>query len=709
MTDLTPRFRLLPALIAGLFPFCSQAAEPRVTTDQVVVTATRMEQNSFDLPVSIDVVAAEQMQFAQPMVNTSESLARVPGIYAPNTYRFSSDQQISSRGFGARSAFGVRGIRLYADGIPQSMPDGQGQMGTFDLSTADRMEVMRGPFSALYGNSSGGVLQIFTRDGKGPHRVTASAYGGSYDTWRAGVVAEGGSGGFGYIVDASRYESDGYRDHSAVRRDQANAKLTWQGDKTKVTLLLNSLDQPYNEDPQGLTRPQMEADPRQVANSTPGSPTNTYTQNAGGNKAQTHAGLNIQHQLTANDTLQVVAWGGTRETLGRLTIPFSATTVIKGSGGISYIDRDFYGVDARWSHKADTGVGPLTVTLGLNYEYMKDLRKGFENNAGEKGVLRRDEDNTVSNTGQYVQAEWAIGADWIVSGGLRHSRVRFENHDRYIRTTGFGNPDDSGSVTYTETTPVLGVVYHLNPRVNLYANAGKGFETPTFIELAYRSGGQSGLNFGLQPSTSINYEAGIKALVGDATRINAAIFHVRTDKEIVVDFTDRGRSVYDNAGETKRKGLELGVESDLTRNLKAALAYTYLDARFAERYTNTGNTKTIASGNKLPGVPANTFFGELAWKHPASGFMTALEARYSGKVYADDINSAAAGSYTIYNWRAGFEQRLGGVRLAEFLRVENVGDKKYVGGVSVNDSNSRFYFPAAERNYLVGISASIDL
>lgn len=700
MTDFTPRFRLLPCLIAGIFPFCSQAAEPRVTTDQVVVTATRTERNSFDLPVSIDVVAAEQMQFAQPMVNTSESLARVPGIYAPNTTRFSSDQQISSRGFGARSAFGVRGIRLYADGIPQSMPDGQGQMGTFDLSTAERMEVMRGPFSALYGNSSGGVLQIFTRDGKGPHRVTASTYGGSYDTWRVGVVAEGGSDSFGYIVDAARYESDGYRDHSAVRRDQANAKLTWQTEKTKVTLLLNSLNQPYNEDPQGLTRPQMEVDPRQVASAT------TLSQNAGGNKSQSHAGLNIQHQLTPNDTLQAVTWVGVRETLGRLTIPVNPAPVIRGSGGISYIDRDFSGVDLRWSHKADTSVGPLTVTLGLNYEYMKDERKGFENVLGEKGVLRRDEDNTVSNSGQYVQAEWTIGKDWIVSGGLRASRVHFENDDHYIRGV---NPNDSGNVTYTETTPVLGVVYHLNPRVNLYANAGKGFETPTFIELAYRSGGLSGLNFDLKPSTSVNYEAGVKALVGDATRINAAVFHVRTDDEIVVDATAFGRSVYDNAGETKRKGFELGVESDLTRDLKAALAYTYLDARFAERYTNTANTKTIASGNTLPGTPRETFFGELAWKHPASGFATALEARYNSKVYVDDVNSDAAGSYTIYNWRAGFEQRLGGVRLSEFLRVENIGDKKYVGGVAVNDSNGRFYFPAAERNYLVGISASIDL
>lgn len=695
------RFRPLPlaVLIAGAFAGPLHAADTRLKTDEVVVTATRIEQNSFDLPVSIDVVSAQQMQFAQPMVNTSEALARIPGIYAPNTTRFSSDQQISSRGFGARAAFGVRGIRLYVDGIPQSMPDGQGQMGTFPLSSAERMEAMRGPFSALYGNSSGGVLQIVTRDGKGPHRVTASAYGGSYDTWRAGAVAEGGVGNFGYVVDASRYESDGYRDHSAVRRDQLNGKFTWKGERTKATLVLNSIDQPVNEDPQGLSRIQMEANPRQVAAAS------TWTMNAGGNKSQTHLGLNLMHELTKNDTLQAIVWSGVRETLGRLTVPFNAAAVIRGSGGISYIDRDFSGVDLRWSHKSETWVGPLTVTFGLNYEYMKDLRKGFESVNGEKGVLRRDEDNLVTNAGQYVQAEWVIGKDWIVSGGLRSTRVYFENKDRYVRGI---NPNDSGDATYNQTTPVLGVVYHLTPRVNLYANAGKGFETPTFIEMAYRPGGLSGLNFALQPSTSRNYEFGIKSLIGDTTRINTALFDVVTEKEIVVDSTPfPGRTAYGNAGKTKRKGLELSVESELAKDLNLAIAYTLLDAKFADSYTNSNGR--VASGNKIPGTPRSTLFGELAWQHRGSGFTTAVEARYSSKVYVDDRNTDAAESYTIYNWRAGFEQRVGGIRFSEFLRVENLGDNKYVGGVSVNDSNGRFFFPAAERNYLLGITASIAL
>lgn len=698
------RHRPLALLLASILPLAAHAAESRLTTEQVVVTATRTEQNSFDLPVSIDVISAEQMRAGQPLVNTSESLWRVPGIYAPNTTRFSSDQQISSRGFGARSAFGVRGIRLYADGIPQSMPDGQGQMGTFNLGTAERMEMMRGPFSALYGNSSGGVLQIFTRDGKGPARITGDVYGGSYDTWRAGVTAEGGSDQFGYILDASRYESDGYRDHSAVRRDQINGKLNWQlGESTRATLVVNSIDQPYNEDPQGLSRAQMRADRKQVASAS------TVTQNAGGSKTQTHVGLNLEHKLSAADSLHGVVWGGVRETLGRLTIPLNAAPVIKGSGGTSFIDRDFSGADLRWTHKASTGLGLLTTTVGLNYEYMKDQRKGWENNAGQKGVLRRDEDNIVTNTGVYAQAEWAIGQNWIVSGGLRNTRVEFENKDHYIKTAGAGNPDDSGDVTYTKTTPVLGVVYHLNPQVNLYANAGKGFETPTFIELAYQAAGNTGLNFALKPSTSTNYEAGIKALLGQGTRVNAALFKVYTDKEIVTDTSSFGRTVYANAGKTERDGLELALDSEIARDLRIGVAYTYLDARFDETYTNTTKTKTINNGNKLPGTPQNTLFGEIAWKHPASGFSTALEARYSGKVYVDDVNSDAADNYTLFNWRGGFEQRLSKVKLSEFLRVENIGDKHYVGGVSVNDANGRFYFPAAGRNYLLGISASIEL
>jgi iron complex outermembrane receptor protein len=667
----------------------------------VVITATRIEQSSFDLPVSIDVVDANAMQNGQMMVNAAESLQRVPGIVAPNQYRFSSDQQVSSRGFGARSSFGVRGVRLYADGIPQSMPDGQGQMGTFSLSSAERMEVLRGPFSALFGNSSGGVIQIFTRDGEGDPRLTGGVYAGSYETWRVGVGAEGSRAGLGYVVDVSRYQSEGYRVHSAARRDHANAKLTWKlSADSKATLVLNALDQPYNQDPQGLTRAQMESDPRQT-------PANSISQNTGGSKSQTQGGLAIEHRLGADDTLRGVAWTGIRSTLGRLSIPLNTTEVIKGSGGISNIDRDFHGTDLRWTHKADTPTGALTLTLGLDYEFMKDVRTGYENNGGAIGVLRRDEDNIVSNFDQYLQAEWKVGQDWILSGGLRHSRITFRNDDRYIRTTGVGNPDDSGGVTYSNTSPVLGAVYHLTPTVNLYANAGKGFETPTFIELAYQANGASGLNFGLQPSTSRNLETGVKALVGRSARINLALFEVRTEREIVVDSSAFGRTVYANAGRTQRRGLELSVEGRPLPELQATLSYSRLDATFSDSYRTSAGS-TILAGNQLPGTPRNTLYGELAWRHRASGFNTAIEARASSRVFVNDVNGDAAAGYTVFNWRGGFAQHLGRVELREFVRVDNLTDRRYVGGVLVNDANGRYFAPAASRNVLAGINAAIE-
>ena len=664
----------------------------------VVVTGSRVEHSSFNLPISINVVNAEQMQAGQPMVNASESLARVPGIVAPNTSRFSSDQLISSRGFGARSGFGIRGIRLYADGVPQTMPDGQGQLSTFSLSSAERMEVMRGPFSALYGNSSGGVIQIFTRDGRGSPRATASAYGGSFGTWRADLQAEGESSGLGYLIDASRYESEGYRDHNAVRRDQVNSKLTWQlSEQTKAILVLSGLDQPYNQDPQGLTRAQFETDRHQIQS-------DAIKYNTGGNKSQTQGGLNLEHRLTNEDALQAVVWTGIRQTMTRGSTAFNAAAVIKGSGGIGYIDRDFAGTDVRWSHEAITPTGPLTLTLGLTYETMKDVRTGYENNLGSQGVLRRDEDNLAFSSGQYLQAEWDLGKNWTLSGGVRRSQISYENRDRYIASSATtSNPDDSGTASYENISPVLGLVYHLNPAVNLYANAGKGFDTPAFIELAYKANGASGLNFALQPSTSVNYEAGVKALVGHHTRINLALFQISTDQEIVVDTSVAGRTVYANAGKTGRSGLELSIDSDLGNNVRTSLAYSLLDARFDESFRSSSTT--ISSGNQIAGTPRTTLYGELAWKHPASGFSTAIEARYSDKVYVDDQNSDAAAAYTLVNWRGGFEQHLGGVHFSEFLRIENVMDKNYVGGVLVNSTTP--FAPAPGRNYLLGVSARV--
>jgi iron complex outermembrane receptor protein len=671
-------------------------SRPALKAAPVVVTATRSPQSSFDLPVSIDVVEGAQITEAQPLLNAAESLVRVPGLHAPNQYRLSSDQQLSSRGFGARAPFGVRGVRIYADGIPQTMPDGQGQPGTFNLATAERMEVMRGPFSALYGNSSGGVVQIFSRDAAPEPTLSANYYAGDFDTWRAGLQFGGQFAAVNALVDASRYQTEGYRVHSAARRDQISARLAVAaGEDDRITLVASDLDQPYNQDPQGLTRAQMEADPTQAA-------PNAQLFDTGGSKAQTHMGLHWEHRVNERNALLAMVYGGQRESLQRLSIPVGVQNAVTASGGTSIIDRDFSGLDLRWRHTMPLADGTLTVTAGVNVDTMEDARTGYINNNGVQGALKRDEINSAENFDQYVQAEWQFGDDWIFSGGLRHSAVKLESEDHFIIA---GNPDDSGSVKFTNTSPVLGVLYHLSPAINLYANAGRGFETPTLIEIAYRADGGAGSNFALLPSTSRHYETGVKAILG-RTIVNAALFRAETKDEIVVNTNTGGRATFKNAGRTSRQGFELAVSGTLANNLDATLSYAYLDAQFDDAFVSgTGaSAVTVPAGNKIPGAPEGTAYAELAWRLPSLGLFTALEARYLSRIYVNDVNSDAAESSTVVNWRISFTQEFGRFTLSEFARVENVFDETYVGGVNVNDGNNRFFAPAPGRNALLGVS-----
>src|SRR5450830_15400 len=346
--------KIVPLVLLSIYGFSFSVAAEETTTPSiekiiitapVVVTATRMEQNSFDLPVSIDSIDSEKIRDGQLQANISESLVRIPGIVAQSRGQYAQDIQISSRGFGARSQFGVRGIRLYADGIPLTMPDGQGQAGTFDLGSAKSIEVMRGPFSALYGNSSGGVVQIFTEDGPPDLTLGGSFTAGSYGTQRSSVKVGGTSQEFNYTANYSHLESDGYRDHSAVRRDLFNAKLGIQlNDDNHLTIILTDLDQPVSQDPLGLTKQQWSTNPRQAIAS-------AYTFNTRVQKSQTHLGVKLDHTIDEDNTISATAYGGERKNSQYLATSIGAQTPITSSGGLSNINRDFGDVDLRYVHK----------------------------------------------------------------------------------------------------------------------------------------------------------------------------------------------------------------------------------------------------------------------------------------------------------------------------------------------------------------------
>lgn len=689
----------LAVILAATFPCIAGAADPAtVTLDSVVVSGSRIEHNSFDLPAAVDVVDAARIGADQGKVNASEALAAVPGITVQNRQNYAQDLQISSRGFGARSAFGVRGIRLVADGIPASMPDGQGQAATFNLDRAERIEVLRGPLAVVYGNHAGGVIQLFTPDGKGRPSIEGGLVAGSNNTWKADVSAQGEVAGLGYVIDTSHFATDGYRDHSKADRDQSMVKLTYKPTEDgKLTLIANTFKQ-NAEDPQGQSWAGYQANPRSVAQ-----PAIDY--NTRKSIDHTQGGLTYEHRF-GEQLVQLSAYVGQRSTIQYQSIPRANQIVPPAknaisSGGIIDFDRDFAGGSARWIGRFQLAGGKLTTTVGVDYEQSTDDRRGYENfigtTLGVKGALRRLEEDRVSSFDQYAQAEWQ-GERWTFSGGVRHSHVDFNVEDRYL-----SNGNDSGSVSYDKTTPTVAAMYRLTPAVNLYASAARGFEAPTFNEMFYSSGGGT-FNFGLKPSTSTHYEAGLKAFVGNDTRLDVAVFQIKTDNEMVVLSSSGGRTAYQNAGPTTRRGLEVALDSRWANNLSTRVAYTGLDASYDEAFTS--NLVPVHAGSKLPGVPAQTLFGELAWKHPASGFHAAVEGIARSKVYVEDSNTKqAAPAYAIANVRFGIDRQYGDLNLRTFLRFDNIFDRQYVGSVIVGDGNNRFYEAAPGRTWLAGISA----
>ncbi|OOV99711.1 MULTISPECIES: TonB-dependent receptor family protein [unclassified Pseudomonas] len=691
---------LLPGLLLGLSG-ASLAAPAPLELDPSVVTGSRSATQSFDLPYSVDSVSQQQISDGQLGINASEALSRVPGLVVQNRQNYAQDLQISSRGFGARSAFGVRGIKLLADGIPASTPDGQGQAATFNLDTAERIEVLRGPAATLYGSNAGGVIQMFSRDGEGPPRIGAETLIGSDGLSKNHLSAEGAVDGAGFVLDASRMDTDGYRDHSAARRDQTFAKVNFKpDDDSKMALIFSSLEQNGTQDPLGQTWAAYKADPRSVT-------ANALSYNT--RKSIDHQQLGMNYERYFGDaTLQVNAYTGRRSVIQYLSIPDKLgngnPNPANARGGVVAFDRKFYGGSVHWLQPITSAPGDLTLITGLDYDRSQDDRQGYSNTLngehGVKGALGRDEIDTATSLDPFAQANWLIG-DWTLQAGLRHSTMKMEVDDHFL-----SDGNDSGSKTYQKNTPSASVMYAFTPNLHGYVSAGKGFETPTQAESAYSST-TSGFNFALKPSISKQYEVGLKARIGQDTRINAALFQITTDDELVVQQSSGGRTTYQNAGRTLRRGFELGIESQLSEQWSTNLAYTRLQATYDSDFTSgSGATqKHIDKGNYLPGVPQTTLFAELNWK-PRDWVSTALEGLYRSKVYVEDSNQdKAAPGYSVFNWRTRFEQKVEHWTFHQTLRLDNLLDRQYVGSVIVGDGNGRYYEAAPGRSWYAGAGA----
>ncbi len=697
------------------------AGEAAVATEQIVITASGTEARLFETPYAVGVVDADTLRAAGPGVNLSEALTRIPGIVANNRHNYAQDLQISSRGFGARASFGIRGIRLYSDGIPASGPDGQGQVSHFDLAGAQRVEVLRGPFSALYGSSSGGVISLV---GRTPTERRASVGGdiGSHGLrqWRAAVEAPF-DGGFSLQASLSRFEIDGFRPQSSAERTLANVRLGWNGSHDRVVVVLNSLDQP-SLDPLGLTPADFAADPDRTAGvalpqDTPGQ---GFRYNTRKNTRQDQAGLSWRHRFEGAGALQdsqVALYSGRRSVTQWQSIPDTVQTAsATHPGGVIDFDRTYQGLDARLRWRwALGGERALQLVAGASADTSAEDRRGFRNFIdtpegrvlGVTGERRRDERNEVTTRDLYAQAELDLVRDWTATLGVRKGRVTFDSDDRFIVPgANPGDPplngDDSGRFAYDYTNPVAALLWRATPALNLYLSTGRGFESPTFNEVAYRAAPLTGLNSDLRGQTSRQWELGAKWRPAAGLALDLALFDIRTADEIGVLSSSGGRTVFQNVGPTRRQGAELDLRWRLAEAWSAQLAATWLDASYRQTLGGT----PIVSGNRIAGTVRTAAYAELAWQ-PRRDLALALEGRAQSDVAANDANTVFAPGHGLLALRASWALDLGPGQLELLGRIDNLGDRRVVSSVIVNEGNQRFFEPSPGRTWLVSARWSV--
>lgn len=683
-------------LLAAQTAQAQNSATPELA--EVTVRSTLQQTTLEQTPASITLIDGERMRDRQMQVNVSETLVSVPGLQLQNRQNYAQDLQLSVRGFGARSTFGVRGIQIYVDGIPSTMPDGQGQTNNIDIGSLERMEVLRGPYSALYGNASGGVINAYTERGEGKPSVESSFAIGSNGQKRLGLKAKGEANGIGYVLSASRYLTDGYRAQSAADKNQFNARLDTDPDAySHLTLVANYVDIDA-KDPGGISPADWAKNARMT---TP----NALLYNSRKSVKQTQAGLTYDRQLDGTNALRFMVYAGEREMMQFQSTPKVSQTGYKG--GVIGLKRDYGGLDARWSGKYQLGGGDFNLIAGLSANTVKEDRQGYKNFVGNQlgvvGDLVRDERNTLTNIDPYVQASWAFAPRWKLDAGLRWSNVQFKSSDHF-RADG----NDSGNSSFHKLLPVVSLQHQLSDDSNVYASLGRGMETPTFNEISYRPDLISGLNFGLKPAVSTSAELGIKQrfnVAGVRGDLSAALFQTQTDNEIVVANNDNGRTSYQNAGKTRRRGMELSTTAWLNPKLRLNGSLTLLDARLRTGYCDTNGQGCVAAGKRIAGTARNIAYVGLDW-FPATDWRVGLDWRRMGQIAADDLNTVYAPSYNVASLSVGYTKRLGAWKLNTFARIDNLADKNYVGSVIVNEGNKRFYEAAPGRQWMVGGSLS---
>lgn len=670
---------LLAALLWAPPGLSAQDAAP-VELERIVITGTRSETPLGEVARSISVVDAQAIQRGTQQLGLDEALAGVPGLYMQNRDNFAQDLRLSLRGFGARSNFGIRGVKILVDGIPETLPDGQGGVDSIDLGSAQRIEVLRGPSSSLYGNAAGGVLAISSELGSARPYVEARAATGGEGYRQLQLKSAGAAVGVDYLFNLSQTRLDGYREHAALRGRVASARLGLNlSTVDRLIVSLNLTDQPEAQDPGGINAAQAAANPRAARD-------RNLQFDAGEALEQQRLGAIYQHRA-ATGTLTLrnhLVW---RDFSNRL--PFEA-------GGAVVLDRLFWGGGIQFDFAELPPA--LNVSLGADFDRQDDERQRFDNLDGRRGPKVFDQHEQVDSIGLFAQARLALSSAWSVQAGLRYDEIRYAVEDRQ-RNDG----DDSGRLDFDAVSPALSISYRRNAGL-VFVTYSSSFETPTTTELA-NPDASGGFNPGLRPQTAEHFELGYKYA---QARFYAelALFAIELDDELVPFELEAfpGRSFYANAGGSSRWGLEAALNWRFGEKFKLEAAYTWSDFKFDRFVDGDGND---FAGKQQPGLPAHFGFLGLSWE-AGSGAYARLETAYSGTLFADNANTVQIDSYAVTRLRLGHEFSRDGWRFAPYLGISNLFNARYHSNVRINAFGGRYFEPAASRSVYAGLVVRLE-
>jgi iron complex outermembrane receptor protein len=710
-------------LCLGVFPSSNLFAQTAIgDLKEIIVQSGRLEQKQFDAPASIFTIDSDTLRASGPQVNISDVLSSAPGVVALNRNNYAQDVQISIRGFGSRAAFGLRGIRLITDGIPASMPDGQGQASTISMTSTDRMEVLTGPLALMYGNGSGGVIQTFTREAGDKPEAQVNLYAGSFGMQRTDWQISQRTGNVGLVADYSTFSTHGYRDHSAAERKQLNSVITVDAKPdTRFKFIINTFDMPSAQDPLGVTKAGLNTPDKVVSGATDNNTRKTVKQE--------QVGAVIEHTVNSDLRFQGRMYGGTRSNL-----QYQATFPAGWTG----LERRYEGLGLQANGKTQVFDGQrVTWSAGVDYDHAQEQRQAGLTTNGEKSLdsngheLTRNELNQATNRDYFAQANWSLSERYTLTTGIRQSDVTLKSRDDYPTTGPGSDADGSGSVHYKATSPVLGLTWHAQDNLNLYANHGKGFETPTLSETAYQTGANNTINpafnKSLLASRSKHLELGSKWRPTSATRIDAAWFRITTENEIVTNLSSGGKTSYANAPSTLRDGFELALRTQHSSNWRSQVSATVMNASYEDAFTSTSvksgkvSTTTIPAGNSLPAIPKQQLFASVQWSEkgfalagqkPALGLEAGLDWIHRSSMWAGDINSSTDGlapGYDLLNARVRQRYQVGPARIETFVGIDNLANKNTVSSVIVNQSSSQYFEPGLPRAWIVGVQSQIPL